>query len=280
MARTALDRARKELRGAAAVRQQPPWLRQLARITATGEVWEMRDAYGARIALIAGFSYPDGVDRSVFLFDIDACGFVEIVHAGVFDDVPQAATAWRAPVGDTAQSAWPERVETAERLLCLVHCDSGEEILRGTESRTVLDNWFRARRRIHDLADALRRRGTPLPTVRSLYHDLDTDPMAAAFTGWYVYRHGTEPDPEAARALAEEWMEGTLPDTWHAVSPHRVEFQLGLINDWIPDDPITVAAKALLPEWVRWHGEQAGLSEDLVDRGVAVAAGGVRAASD
>ncbi len=76
-----------------------------------------------------------------------------------------------------ADSAQPERVETAERLLCLVHCDSEEEILRGTESRTLLDNWF------------------------------------------------------------------------------RVEFQLALINDWIPDDPI-------------------------VDRGVAVAAGGVRAASD
>jgi hypothetical protein len=40
----------------------------------------------------------------VFLFDIDACGFIEIVHAGVFDDVAQAATAWRALVGDTAQT--------------------------------------------------------------------------------------------------------------------------------------------------------------------------------
>jgi hypothetical protein len=43
------------------------------------------------------------------------------------------------------------------------------------------------------------------------------------------------------------------------------------------DDPITVAAKALLPEWVRWHGEQAGLSEHLLDRGVTVAAGGAPA---
>jgi hypothetical protein len=280
IARAALDRANKEVRGDAAVRQQPAWLRQLARITATGEVWEMRDAYGVRIALIAGFSYPDGVDRSVFLSDIDACGFVEIVHAGVFDDVQQAAAAWRALVGDTAQSVKPERVETAGRLLCLVHCDSGEEILRGSESQTVLDNWFRARRRICDLADALRRRGMSLPAARSLYHDLDTDPMAAVFTGWHVHRHGSEPDPEVVGALAQQWMEGTLPDTWHAVSPHRVEFQLALINDWIPDDPITVAVKALLPEWVRWHGEQAGLSEHLVDRGVAVAAGGVRAASD
>jgi hypothetical protein len=280
IARTALGRVKKELRGMAAVRQQPDWLRQLARIRATGEVWEMRDVYGTRIALIAGFSYPDGVDRSVFLFDIDACGFIEIVHAGVFDDVAQAATAWRARVGDTAESARPERVETAERLLCLVHCDSGEEMLRGTESRTVLDNWFRARRRIHDLADALRRRGMSLPAARSLYRDLDTDPMVEAFTGWYVLRHGAEPDPEVVGALAEEWMEGALPDTWHSASPHRVAFQLTLINDWVLDDPITVAVKALLPEWVRWHGEQTGLPEHLVDRGVAVAAGGARAASD
>jgi hypothetical protein len=139
IAQTALDCAKKDLRGEAAMRQQPDRLRQLARITATGEVWEMRDAYGARIALIAGFSYPEGVDRSVFLFDIDACGVIEIVHAGVFDDVPQAATAWRAHVGETAESAQPERVETTEHLLCLAYCDSGEDILRGTESRVVLD---------------------------------------------------------------------------------------------------------------------------------------------
>ena len=44
---------------------------------------------------------------------------------GVFDDVQQAATAWRALLGDTAENARPEWVETAERLLCLVHCDSG-----------------------------------------------------------------------------------------------------------------------------------------------------------
>ncbi|MGH4002459.1 MAG: hypothetical protein ACRDTJ_33915, partial [Pseudonocardiaceae bacterium] len=56
IAQTAVGRAKKGLRGDAAVRQQPNWLRQLARITATGEVWEMRDAYGARIALIAGLS--------------------------------------------------------------------------------------------------------------------------------------------------------------------------------------------------------------------------------
>ncbi|MGH3693769.1 MAG: hypothetical protein ACRDRX_07225 [Pseudonocardiaceae bacterium] len=280
IAQKALRQASQELRGDAALREQPDWLRLLARITATGEVWEMRDAYGARIALIAGFSYPQGVDRSVFLFDIDACGFIEITHAGVFDDVAQAATAWRALVGDTAQDSRLERVETAERLRCLVHCDSEEEMLRGSESRAVLDNWFRARRRIYDLAEALRRRGLSLPMARSLYHDLDTDPMAKAFTSWHAQRHGSEPDPEVVDALALEWMEGALPDTWHAASPHRVDVQLALINDWIPDDPITIAVKVLLPEWVRWHGEQADLPEHLIDRAVAVAAGGARAATD
>jgi hypothetical protein len=194
------------------MRQQADWLRQLARITATGEVWEMRDAYGARIALIAGFCYPHGVDRSVFLFDIDACELsTSSMPVSSTTCSRRSPRAWRAPVGGTAQSARLERIETAQRLLCLVHCNCGEEVLRGSESRTVLDNWFRARRRIHDLAEALRKRGMPLPAARSLYHDLDTDPMAAAFTGWYVQRHGSEPDREAVGALAQEWMEAPCP---------------------------------------------------------------------
>jgi len=73
--------------------------------------------------------------------------------------------------------------------------------------------------------------------------------------------------------VAEEWLEGALPGTWHAASPHRAEYQLGLISDWIPDDPVTMEAKGLLPEWVRWNGEEAGLPEHLIDRSVAAAAG-------
>jgi hypothetical protein len=57
------------------------------------------------------------------------------------------------------------------------------------------------------------------------------------------------------------------------VSPHRAAYQLSLISDWIPGEPGTTAAKALLPEWVRWNGEQAGLPEHLIDRAAAAAAG-------
>jgi hypothetical protein len=240
----------------------------------------MRDVYGARFAVIAGFSYPDGTDRSVFLFDIDACGLVELVSAGVFDGVEEAAATWRARVGDAADHATPGPVETTEQLSCLVHCDIGEGMIKGTESQGVTDNWFRSRRRTQDLAQALRRRGMALPAARSLFGDIDIEPMAEAFIAWHRTRHGTEPDPEAVDALAAEWLEGSLPGTQHAASPHRARYLLTLITDWIAEDPVTVAAKALLPEWVRWNGEQAGLPEHLLNRAVAVAAGGPGPATD
>jgi hypothetical protein len=257
---------------AGAAAGQPEWLGQLSQIAASGEVWEMHDAYGTRFAVIAGFCYPGGADGSAFLFDIDACGDIRLAGAGVFDDVDQAAAAWRAGMGEAAADARPSLVEAAERLSCLAYLDVGEEILIGSEPRAVMDNWFRARRRIHDLAEVLDERGMPLPEPKSLFHDIDTAPMEEAFTGWYEQRHGAAPDPEAGGAVAEEWLEGALPGTWRAASPHRAAYQLSLISDWIPGDPVTAAAKALLPEWVRWNREQAGLPEQLLDRAVAAAA--------
>ena len=147
-------------------------------------------------------------------------------------------------------------------------------MIKGTESRAVTDNWFRARRRTQDLAQGLRRRGMALPAARSLFGDVDIEPMAEAFIAWHRRTYGTEPDPEAVDALAAEWLEGALPGTQHAASPHRARYLLTLIADWIAEDPVTVAAKALLPEWVRWNGEQAGLPEHLIRRAVAAAAQG------
>ncbi len=43
------------------------------------------------------------------------------------------------------------------------------------------------------------------------------------------------------------------------------------MNDWIPDDPVTIAAKALLPDWIRWNGEQDHLPTHLLDPAVATA---------
>ncbi|HEX6468815.1 MAG TPA: hypothetical protein VF069_06925 [Streptosporangiaceae bacterium] len=271
-AQAALGRARNARRAdASSEAEGPDWLGRLNKVGATGEVWSLRDAYGTRLAVVAGVDHTGGGDTSAFLFDIDACGMIELVGAGGFDDVEQAATAWRSAVGDTAAGASPTPVDKPDDLHCLVQWDSGEAGLKGDEPRGLLDNWFLARRRVHDIAVALRGRGMRLPEVRSLFIDLDTAPAAEAFTRWYEERHGTAPNQDVVQALAEEWLEGCLPSTEHAVSPHRVRHRLTLINDWQPDHPVTVGARSLLPEWARWHGEQSGLPEELVERSVAAA---------
>lgn len=247
----------------------PAWLDLLPDIQATGDVWVMRDAYGTRFGVIAGFCYPGGIDPSVYLFDIDACGTIGLAGAGVFDDVEQAAAAWREQGGVSAEGVVPVPA-TAGSLTCLVYCEHAEQILSGRESRAVMDNWFRGPRRLRDVADALRGQGVDLPKIRPLYRDIDFAPMAAAFTSWHTERRGHVPSRDAVESLAEEWLEGMLPSTEHAVSPHRSQFYRALIGDW-RDDPVTDAALALLPEWVRWNGEQAGLSARLIERAVAAA---------
>jgi len=250
---------------------QPRWLHLLAKITATGQLWQMHDRYGGRIAIIAGFTYPGGVDPSVFLFDIDACGFTKLAGAGTFDDLEQAATAWRASVGQDADGAAPRPVHAPQTLHALLYWNEGKETLRGDEPRPVMDNWFRACRRLHELAQTLRKRRTPLPAWRSLYQDVQAEPAIEAFTTWHTQRHGHPPDPDATAALAYQWLEGTLPGTERVVAPARIRYIRTLINDWIPDDPVTIGAKTLLPDWVRWNGEQDNLPAKLLDPAIATA---------
>jgi hypothetical protein len=258
------------------VRDRPRWLVQVPQVTATGEVWEMRDVYGSRFGFVAAYSYPDGSDSPVYLFDIEAGHFpISLVGAGVFDDVEQAAAAWRAQVGDAARNARPLPIESTERLLPLVHSGSNEDIVSGNESRAITDNWFRVHRRVHELGEALRKRGSAPPVAQSLFHNLDTEAMSKAFSDWYERRNGAAADLPAVEALAQDWVEGVLPESWHSVSPPRVEAQLAMFrDDWLPDDPLTGTAKALFPEWVRWNGEQASLPEHLIDRAVTAATSG------
>jgi hypothetical protein len=61
-----------------------------------------------------------------------------------------------------------------------------------------------------------------------------------------------------------------LPGTEHAVSPQRsVAFRDHIASWW--DDEDAAGALSLLPEWIRWNGEQAGLRPDLISDAVAVA---------
>jgi hypothetical protein len=245
--------------------RQPRWLASSHLVKATGEVWRMQDAYGTRLAVLAAMSYPHGANPSAFLFDIDACGFITLTHAGAYDDLPQAAAAWRTLVGDQAAGAEPVEVHTGEQLSCLAECDIGSDMVNGDEARDVLDNWFRANRCVHDIAHALRKSPRLWPDPESLYHDLDAEPMVTEFSSWYADRHDTPPEQETVEALAEEWLEGTLPETRYLISPHRVEFHTELIDgDWIPDHPATLAVKSMFAEWALWLAERAGLPSELV----------------
>jgi hypothetical protein len=248
----------------------PEWLPQVPRIRATGDVYRIHDAYGTRFGVIIGLDYPGADDRGVHLFDIDASGFVQLVGGGVFDDVEQAASAWRDVVGESGRDASHEPVTDSDQLQCLTRVDSDREVISGYESRVVMDNWFRAARRIHDLVAALKKRGMRLPETGSLHHDIDTSVMTEPFTAWCADAFDAKPDPEAVEALAGEWMEGALPETWFAASPHRVKHKLELIGDWI-DDPVTDAVREILPDWVRWLSARAGVPEHLAERSILVA---------
>ncbi|MCK2240633.1 MULTISPECIES: hypothetical protein [unclassified Crossiella] len=267
----ALNRARRSRIGGSTSRTQPKWLRQLAKIKATGQVWRMVDAYGTRLALIAEFSYPREADTSVFLFDVDVSGFVDLVEPGVHDDMHQAAEAWRAAVGDTAADGRPHPVASPDELLPLFHLELADISGMEAPARQVTDNVFRSGRRVIDLVDALRHNGKPLPELVSLYHGIDVRPMADQFRDWHSRRHGVAPDEETVEALAEEWLEGTLPETAYRVSPRRINFQLRLIGDWADAD-FSHSVRALLPEWVRWLGEHTNLPDHLVQRVLAVTA--------
>jgi hypothetical protein len=248
----------------------PRWLPQVPRIRATGDVHRIRDAYGTRFGVIIGLDFPGSSDRGVYLFDIESSGFIELVGGGVFDDVDHAASAWRDVVGEAGRDARHEPVTDSGQLWCLAEVYADQEAVGGDEPRVVMDNWFRAQRRIHDIVAALKKRGMRLPEAVSLYHGLDISVMTEPFTAWYVDAFDAKPDPEAVEALAGEWMEGALPETWFTASPRRVEHRLALIGDWI-DDPVTDAVRELLPDWVRWLGARAGVPEHLAERTLSVA---------
>jgi len=256
----------------------PDWLGLCPDGSVTGGIWAMRDDYRTRFAVLAECGYPGGVDPHVFLLDVDACVAVTPVDAAVFDSLEQAAAAWRDGKGDTASTAVPEPVADYSQLGFVVHCDvSPNGPFRGDEPRGHADNLFRANRRIHDIAGAMATRGHRWPDEGGSRpdHVAIAEGMAKAFGDWYARRHGREPSGEPVRWLAGDWILGTLPGYENAVSPHRVRALLAYMDDdWLPEEPGTAEAYGLLPEWVRWNGEQAGVPGPLIERSVAAAQGG------
>ncbi|MFD5095078.1 hypothetical protein ACFWMR_31060 [Amycolatopsis thailandensis] len=257
--RAGVSRLRKALRSEIL----PGWPQLASKNKATGEVWEIQDVYGTRLGVLAAFDYPGGEAPTVYLFEIDTSWIPRLGGGGVYDSLDQAVEAWRQRFGEQAT---PVAVTDPRRLEGLVN--RSLDIL-GDESRATLDNWYRAERRYSDLDTALKNRGLRLPPS-SYYIDVDPAMMTGPFNAWHLETFGNEPDELVVEDLAAEWMEGIVPATWFAVSPDRLGHISALIGDW-PDDTVRPAAQALLPKWVRWLGERAGLPSPLVEGMVAQA---------
>lgn len=280
----AVSRLRPVVRGSQAASALPQWRDAVAKLRMTGDIWMLRDVYGSRLGIIAATVYPDGMDPAVYLFDIDACGFVVLAGGGTYDDVEQAAAAWRTAVGTAAAGAGAKPLAQAgtEALRCLTEVDLTEITIVGTEPRAVWDEWFRALRRIHDVSAALERRGSSLPAALNLYHDIDITPTLNAFTAWLQQRQSETIDEEIVEALVGEWLAGVLPDTADSVSPHRINHNLRLIEDWDSSHPVTIGVKRLLPHWVNFLSWRSGIPQATADTALATlaeaSAGGHRAA--
>ncbi|MFF2556932.1 hypothetical protein ACFVUS_38415 [Nocardia sp. NPDC058058] len=172
---------------------EPPWLPLTCRVQATGDIQRLSITDGTRTGFIAGYEYPGGADRHVYLFDLAvtnpneglqqgisnftawpdqyAAEPAELLRADAFDTVEAATQAWRASVGPAATNSQPTALTDPSDLAFLPYCCDPTAV-PGTESRNRLDNWFRAARRIEELIITLRRRGTPLPPLPGLHPEL------------------------------------------------------------------------------------------------------------
>jgi hypothetical protein len=150
-----------------------------------------------------------------------------------------------------------------------------EQGVIGGESRRRMDNYYRAPRRGDDLAAALAAAGRPLPAetrwLRDIRRGVPAEPFIADFRAWCAADGQAVPDGDAVRALAEEWLEGTLEETRLSCSPHRIRALQSRIGIEWPRDPLTELVAALLPEWTRWCAQRTGLDPELAARSVAAA---------
>ncbi|HET9970312.1 MAG TPA: hypothetical protein VFQ68_18910 [Streptosporangiaceae bacterium] len=243
---------------------QPDWLGAVPAVT--GGIQVIRDSYGTRLGVIAGFSYPGRAEPVTWLLDIDGGGFITIAGAGTSGSPDEAAGAWRAAVGQSADPAVPGAVD-AGALTFLAACAQSEQFAGGRESRSRMDSWYRACRRLDDIVKALSERGMELPWERTRTpraQPADPAPMIGEFSAWYAGRRGRAPDAEIVEEVAGEWLDCVVPGTERLISPTRTTLFRALIGDW--REPYAAPGVALLTEWVRWLGEESGLPEALIEQ--------------
>ncbi|HTQ88410.1 MAG TPA: hypothetical protein VMK84_02850 [Streptosporangiaceae bacterium] len=147
-----------------------------------------------------------GREKMGFNMGGDGGGFITIAGARTFGSPDEAAEAWRAVVGQSADSAVPSAVD-ADALMFLAACVQSDQFVGGRESRSRMDNWYRAYRRLDDIVKALSDRGMELPWERTRTpraQPVNPSPMVGEFTAWYTGRRGQAPDAEIVEEVAGE----------------------------------------------------------------------------
>ncbi len=134
------------------------------------------------------------------------------------------------------------------------------DMLDGLEPRELIREYYRLRRRAHDLIGP-----EAADTGASSF---DSSHMDQVFLRWYAARH----DDMAVKAgalgtILEEWGPGKVPDerSFYACSPHRIEVTARLIRDAYLADYANDAFR-LLPEWTEWCIEHSGLDGNAAAR--------------
>jgi hypothetical protein len=239
-----------------------------------GRALVARDAYGSRFLL----AMPFGLDNTPgdtqqtpghwYAWDIDACWITTVVSAGAFGSAEAALADWRAAVGATASEAGlgPCPRDLACWLLGpALHTGPLGEMFQGDEPRELIREHYRLRRRAQIAVGPLPDDGELTEPV--IAPEMDTGP----FIDWYSQRHSDAPKPGKFRKVAagtvemllSEWGPHEHPDerSVYACSPHRIEM-LGRIvrGNLYPDEGNAVLR--MLPDWVQWCIDQAGLAGD------------------
>jgi hypothetical protein len=139
-------------------------------------------------------------------------------------------------------------------------------MLAGGEHRELIREYFRSRRRGQLVLGSLPGEGQEAAPVFAA--EIDTAP----FVDWYAGQHADAPLPGKFRKQAAETA-GFLLDAWgphehpaeetvYSCSPHRVEMLGRLVrDDYLPKEGNAVLA--LLPDWVQWCADRAGLPAAL-----------------
>jgi hypothetical protein len=245
-----------------------------------GEALVARDAYGSRFLLAVPFGYeetPGAVADHWYAWDVDACWLTTVVGAGAFGSAEAALADWRAAVGATASGAEfsPCGTGLAHWLLdpALSTGPIGE-MFQGGEPRELIREYFRLRRRAQVVVDLLPDDGELAEPVTA--PEIETGP----FIDWYVKRRSDAPKPGKFRKVAaitvemllDEWGPLEHPDerSVYACSPHRIEMLGELVRDgFLPDEGNAVLR--MLPDWVQWCINQAGLADDAATRALEAA---------